>query len=219
MRPELQILCCSHSPPSGKGVYFRSESLRWYKITFPKAFSAPERDMICILLWYLAVKPALRNEFVLLITNCSGERHEGLGGGGIFVPQQKQCTEQLLFLIITIKADKQAANADFSELRAQKQTASVDHTSHRGPCWDEGDYSATASQSESCVRVRFSFWFVTPTLLAAVVFERQALLIQRWLRIFTFYMNAPLHIYTFLSHTSKTKLCPEMFFRDGGLFM
>lgn len=80
MRPELQILCCSHSPPSGKGVYFRSESLRWYKITFPKAFLAPERDMICILLWYLAVKPAPRNEFVLLITNCSGERHEGWGG-------------------------------------------------------------------------------------------------------------------------------------------
>lgn len=36
--------------------------------------------MICILLWYLAVKPAPRNEFVLLITNCSGERHEGWGG-------------------------------------------------------------------------------------------------------------------------------------------
>lgn len=138
--------CCetrAPDPPSGKGVYFRSESLRWYKITFPKAFLAPERDMICILLWYLAVKPAPTNEFVLLITNCSGERHEGWGG---VVPQQKQCTEQLLFLIITIKADKQAANADFSELRAQKQTASVDHTSHRGPCWDEGDYSATASQ-------------------------------------------------------------------------
>lgn len=37
-------------------------------------------------------------------------------GGGVHLPQQKQCTEQHFFLIISIKADMQGAKAEFSWL-------------------------------------------------------------------------------------------------------
>lgn len=61
-------------------------------------------------------KPSWQNKFALSIKQHGGLVERRRCGGGDISLQQKQCTERHFFLIITIKADKQAAKAEFSQL-------------------------------------------------------------------------------------------------------